>query len=69
MIGMKEKLAMGYMYGLKKGNCKFEAWKHTETYYSIDRNTKGFGGSIKGFYSLRDLEEYAKKNGFKRIAI
>lgn len=60
-------LYMEKLYQLKKGNKIFYACKYDCGLFTIDRITKGFGGSVACFDSLEDLQEYAESNGYKRI--
>lgn len=59
---------MTKLYMIKKGNSKFYACKYDCGLYTIDRITKGFGGTIKAFNSLEELETWANENGYKKVA-
>lgn len=59
---------MTKLYCLKKGNRKFYVCKWDCGMYSIDRITKGFGGSVIFKNTLREIEEYAKANGYKKAS-
>lgn len=58
---------MKKLYKLKKGNKNFYACECDCGLFTIDRITKGFGGSVACFESLTDLQEYAEANGYKSI--
>ena len=58
---------MEKLYQLKKGNKIFYACKYDCGLFTIDRITKGFGGSVACFNSLEDLQSYALENGYKSI--
>lgn len=59
---------MTKLYAVKKGRLKFYACKYDSDLYSIDRITKGFGGNVKFFGSLEELETWASENGYKKIS-
>lgn len=58
---------MEKLYKLKKGNKFFYACRYDCGLFTIDRITKGFGGSVACFNSLEDLQVYALENGYKSI--
>lgn len=60
-------LYMEKLYKLRKGNKFFYACKYNCGLFTIDRITKGFGGSVACFDSLEDLQAYALKNAFITI--
>lgn len=53
---------------IKKGNRKFYICKWECGLYSIERITKGFGGSVIFKETIEEIERYAKENGYKKIA-
>lgn len=59
---------MTKLYTIKKGNKKFYVCKWENGLYSIDRITKGFGGSVVFKNTLEEIETYITQNGYKRIA-
>lgn len=59
---------MTKLYMVKKGNVKFYVCKWDCGMYSIDRITKGFGGSVCFFGTLEEVKRYAKENGYKKAA-
>lgn len=59
---------MTKLYMIKKGNMKFYVCKYDYGMYSIDRIAKGFGGSVCFFDTLEEVEQYAKENGYKKVA-
>ena len=63
--GRPERENMKKIYALKKGRMKFYACLYDCGMYTIDRITKGFGGTVASFETLEDLEQYAKENGYK----
>lgn len=58
---------MKKLYTVIKDRKRFYVCKYSETFYSIDRITKSFGGTIKAFDNLQALEQWATTNGYKRI--
>lgn len=58
---------MEKLYKLKNGNKFFYACRYDCGLFTIDRITKGFGGSVACFNSLEDLQVYALENGYKSI--
>lgn len=58
---------MTKLYELKKGRSKFYVCKYDCGLYSIDRITKGFGGSLVFKETLEEIEEFAKANGYKKV--
>lgn len=59
---------MEKLYMVKKGNMKFYVCKWDCGLYSIDRITKGFGGSVIFKDTLEEIERYAEENGYKKVA-
>lgn len=59
---------MRKLYEVKKGNKKFYVCKWDCGAYSVERITKGFGGSVCFFDALKEVEQYAKENGYKKVA-
>ena len=59
---------MTKLYMVKKGNRKFYVCKWDSGVYSIERITKGFGGSVVFKNSLEEDERYAEENGSKKTA-
>lgn len=55
------------LYQVRKGRLLFWVCKYDCGLFTIDRITKGFGGSVACFESLEDLQEYAEVNGYKSI--
>ena len=53
---------------VKKGNRKFYVCKWDSGSYSIERITKGFGGSVIFKDTLEEIEKYAEENGYKKAA-
>ena len=53
---------------VKKGNRKFYVCKWESGMYSIDRITKGFGGSVIFKDTLEEIKEYENANGYKKVA-
>lgn len=58
---------MTKLYMVKKGNRKFFVCKWACGIYSIDRITKGFGGSVVFKDTFEEIEEYANANGYKKV--
>lgn len=58
---------MKKLFLLKKGNMKFYACLYDCGMYTVDRITKGFGGTVATFQTLADLEKYVNENGYKRV--
>ena len=52
---------------VKKGNMKFYVCNWDCGLYSIDRITKGFGGSVIFKDTLEEIERYAEENGYKKV--
>ena len=59
---------MKKLYMVKKGNRKFYVCKWDSGLYSIERITKGFGGSVIFKDTLEEIERYAEENGYKKVA-
>lgn len=59
---------MTKLYMIKKGNRKFYVCKWENGLYSIERITKSFGGSVILKDTLEEIEEFAKANGYKKVA-
>lgn len=59
---------MTKLYMIKKGNSKFYACKYDCGMYTIDKITKSAGYTLKTFESLAELESWASKNGYKKVA-
>lgn len=57
---------MKKLFLLKNGNMKFYACLYNCGLYTIDRISKGFGGTVAAFDTLEELEEYAKLNNYKK---
>lgn len=55
---------MKKLFLLKKRNMKFYACLYDCGLYTIDRITRGFGGTVATFQTLEDLEKYAAENGY-----
>lgn len=58
---------MKKLYTVIKDRKRFYVCKYGENFYTIDRITKSFGGIIKAFDDLKDLEQWATVNGYKRV--
>lgn len=56
---------MEKLYVIRKGNMIFNVCKWDCGRYSIDRITKGFGGSVIFKDTLEEIEEYVKVNSYK----
>ena len=67
MASQKGKKDMKKLYMVKKGNMKFYVCKWDCGLYSIDRITKGFGGSVIFKDTLEEIERYAEENGYKKV--
>lgn len=65
---IQEGNTMTKLYMVKKGNRKFYVCKWDSGLYSIERITKGFGGSVVFKNSLEEIERYAEENGSKKTA-
>ncbi|MDD6492679.1 MAG: hypothetical protein PUG54_10795 [Firmicutes bacterium] len=59
---------MTKLYMVKKGNRKFYVCKWNSGLYSIERITKGFGGSVVFGNTLEETEKYSEENGYKKTA-
>ena len=57
---------MNKLYKIKKANRAFWVCKWESGLYSIDRITKGFGGSVVFKSTLAEIENYIKDNGYRR---
>ena len=66
--GRPEREHMKKLYMVKKGNRKFYICKWDSGLYSIERITKGFGGSVIFKDTLEEIEKYAEENGYKKVS-
>ena len=53
---------------VKNGNRKFYVCKWNSGLYSIERITKGFGGTVIVKETLEEIEKYADENGYKKVS-
>lgn len=56
---------MTKLFELKKGRLKFYACHYDCGMYTIDRITKGFGGTVATFETLDEPEKHIHENGYK----
>lgn len=56
---------MEKLFLIKKGKMKFYVCVWYCGMYSIERISKGFGGTVAIFENLEDLKKYANENNYK----
>lgn len=56
---------MEKLFLIKKGKMKFYVCVWDCGLYSIERISKGFGGTVAIFENLEDLKKYANENNYK----